>query len=314
MDVVEGLHKQGRSFKEIVKLTGLSINAVKKTLTLLRKAGRIENKQEAERRKYEPDRQQRMKAIAWMRRHGFSEGFIANMFERPVRPQRIQQIIRDQIIPEMGREAVTPPKPTRPEKKFWSISKAAAVVGVSHGIVADLVREEEIPFETYYDEVRIFEEGIAKLKNHPRVLGIAHCAICGREFRVDHGKPGEPRKGGMPRKICEDPACKREYDRQQLVAMKNRGASNMHLIGWREKAWEVLKVTPSLNGDEQWVSLGEALKASGGLSTMQVTWLRQTGMVQTRPHPEMKRTNLYALSQVKIAGEAFREWNRRNGK
>ncbi len=312
MDVVEGFHKQGRSFKEIVKLTGLSINAVKKTLTLLRKAGRIENKQEAERREYEPYRQRRMEVIAWALRHGCSQGEVAALFG--VRPQRIQQIIRDQIIPEMGREAVTPPKPKKPERKFWSISKAAAVVGVSHGIVADLVREEEIPSESYYDEVRIFEEGIVKLKKHPRVLGIAHCAICGKEFRVDHGKPGEPRKGGMPRKICEDPACKREYDRQQLAAMKNRGASNMRLIGWREKAWKALKIAPDLNGEEQWVGLREALKASGGLSTMQVTWLRQTGMVQTRPHPGMKRINLYALSQVKIAGEAFREWNRQNGK
>lgn len=309
MDVVEGMIKQGRSVEEIVLMTGLTTNAVKDTLTLLRKAGRLENKREAEKREREPDRQWRMKVVAWMLRHGFSQKDVGELFE--IRSQRIQQIVRDQIVPELGRDAV------KPRKKFWSISKAAAAVGVSHGLVADIIRAKEIPFELYYGRVRITEEGVAKLKEHPRVTGISHCVICGKEFRIDHREPGEPRQGGTPHKICDNPDCRKEYDRRQIEAIKSRGASNMRLQGWREKAWQMLKAAPDLNGDEQWVGLNEALKYSGGLSIMQVSWLRQTGLVQTQPHPKRKRNgkphSLYALSQVQTAGEAFQNWKRANG-
>lgn len=311
MDVVAGMIGQGRSNEEIVRLTGLTTNAIRDTFALLRKAGRIENKLEAERRKREPEMRWRREVIAWALKNGFSQGDAAALFG--VRSQRIQQIVRDQIIPEMGRDAVKPPK----QEKFWSINAAAAEVGVSHSLVADLIRSEEIPFELYRGQVRIMEEGIAKLKEHPRILGISLCVICGEKFRVDHREPGEPRRGGTPYKVCDNPACRKEYNRRQIEAIKSRGAPNIRLQGWREKAWQMLKTTPSLNGDEQWVDLGEALKDSGGLSTMQVSWLRQTGLVQTKPHPTRTRNgvphSLYALSQVKIAGEAFNDWKRANG-
>lgn len=161
-----------------------------------------------------------------------------------------------------------------------------------------------------YHKLFILKSHVEELKNHPRILEVRErqCVVCNKRIVRRHAKR---RLHATCSKKCSQENTRRQYERGC-----KRKPSSKSLTGWRKILWEKLR-RHEIPEDETWLTFGQAVEYTG-LSKMQVEWLRMKRVVKIRPLTKRKRrgkwVRVYPQSQLRIARQVFRQYQKRKAK
>lgn len=193
------------------------------------------------------------------------------------------------------------------ERSALTISDAAEKLGVTEEKVRRICTGNEM-----YCSPRkkgrqhyITSEGFEILRTHPLITRKQICEICGGDFTLTGNHQGK-------QKTCSK-KCKDEYSKNRRAAKLDGTPSVESLVKWHRILYKRIQYR-QIPPNETWLAQTQAARHAG-LSNSQVWWLRACKIVtikldDQKKWRQTKPVSLYAASEMKSAGEAFREYQR----
>lgn len=237
----------------------------------------------------------RTRSLVALRRGGETQETIGSVLG--VSKARVSQLL--QMVTDRHGPAVL-----QPSEPLFARREVARQLGVHPDTLRSHLAQMGVAWKRGR-QLRLTTSMVRRLNGRLQALRQRPCSVCGK-----------PLYSLQPARIvCGLADCRSKQNQASRAAMLDREPAEAALSPWHRALLERLRVH-TIPADEEWLSHAPAA-VLGGVSSMQLSWLRLRRIVTTRPHPAKRLAgrpiHAYARSELAIVREVYQTYQNGQG-